>query len=115
MNKIKVGNIILILIVFILAVNIIRLTGIEGLTPGGRFHGIETSEGSKCVFHNAGELNEIPIDLCCFELQKQVTCEYLDGEFEARCYISETSERYYLVNNKALSYCKSEGYDLQVG
>lgn len=68
----------------------------------------------KCVFYNNGELSEIPLDRCCYDVQNQLDCEPTDQkELDLRCYTSKTSERYYLINYKAFRYCEREGYDVK--
>ena len=69
----------------------------------------------ECRFISADDFsNEIEnIDLCCFEIQKMLTCEKIyDSEFDYLCYNIKEGNKYYL-NSKAFNYCLKEGYDLE--
>lgn len=111
MKSIRAINIILAVLAIILIVNLIQpITEITG----NLIYNIDT-DVPKCYFNNSGELHEIPIDRCCYETQKQLTCRSLDSQVSVlKCYTSETSGRYYLINYKAFNYCKKEGYDVKV-
>ena len=67
-----------------------------------------------CAFYNEGELSELPLPQCCYDLLKQYKCEEIpaEGEYDIRCYIAEDSERYFLLNTAMMSYCQTEGYDV---
>jgi hypothetical protein len=70
---------------------------------------------ARCYFNNSAKMNPVPIDMCCMGLQKQLYCvRYTDVGFNVKCYSSEKSGRYYLIDSSALSYCRSEGYDIEV-
>lgn len=62
-----------------------------------------------CTFYNNQQANNIPLDLCCPELEKQLECKNF------KCYVKETSDRFYVVNGATLDLCKKEGYHVQVG
>lgn len=57
-------------------------------------------------------------EACCFEIQKQLTCEIwnekiiLDSKelsINKRCHTGEGTVEYF-INNKMYNYCKKEGY-----
>jgi len=107
--ELRTINIILVLIVVILAVSLIPFSTITGNIA----YDLDSSD-PVCYFSNSGETSEIPMDLCCPEIQKQFTCKPLNSDnFDLKCYISESSPRFYLINNKAFNYCKKEGYDVK--
>ena len=102
MDTIKILNVILGVLIAILAINLI-----EPVYIGNFVYNLDTSEPD-CQFINSEISNNIPIDICCHEVEKQLTCESsLD---EIKCYTS--SEKYYSLNQKALAYCKKEGYNV---
>ena len=110
MKLIEITNIVLIVIALILIVNLIQ--PISTIT-GNVLYKIDTSE-PRCLFNNMGDLREIPIDKCCYEIQKQLRCKSTNELLDLKCYTSETSERYYLINYKTFSYCKKEGYHVKL-
>jgi len=107
MKIIKIVNLILFSIIIILILNLIQ--PLSTLT-GNIVYNFDSSQ-PHCYFYNHGETNEIPTDRCCYEIQKQLLCEP-EKESLKKCYTSESSQRYYLVNNKAYNYCQKEGYDV---
>ena len=110
MKLIKAVNISLFVIALLLAINLIQ--PISNLT--GNIIYILDFSNPKCYFSYAGESNPIPIDMCCHELEQQLACESAELKgFDFRCYISKTSDVYYLINSKASNYCKKEGYDVK--
>jgi len=110
MKLIKAVNISLFVIALLLAVNLIQPIG---SLAGNVIYTLDFSN-PKCYFSYVGELNSIPIDMCCNELVQQFACEpaELNG-FDFKCYVSKTSDAYYLINSKASNYCKKEGYDVK--
>jgi len=111
MNKISLINLILILMIIILAANLISPISDN---VGKALYNYDTAI-AQCYFNKDGGLNVIPIDICCQEIQKQLSCDSIKMEgFNFKCYISKVSERYYLLNHKALNYCKKEGYNVQI-
>ena len=106
--NLRIINVALILLVAILIVNLIK--PLPSIT-GNIAYSLDFSD-PECNFYNKGELNDIPIDLCCYELQKQVNCEEMDEYI--KCYISETSGKFYKINSKTLKYCLKEGYDVKI-
>ncbi|MBU1111848.1 MAG: hypothetical protein ABIG93_03065 [archaeon] len=117
----KTVNLVLLLIVILLVFNLM-FPNTNHLT-GGLSYFFDNSE-PLCYFENARDQRQIPVDLCCYEIQSQINCvksngfNVLDSKgqvsgFDWKCYISEGSERFYLVNNKMLSYCLKEGYDVK--
>jgi hypothetical protein len=110
MVSIKAIDVGLIFIALILAINlIIPLNEITGNI-------IYKSDGSepKCYFHNENDLPEIPLEKCCPKLQESLVCETISEiEPQIKCYNSGLSEYYYLANNKAISYCEKEGYNVE--
>jgi hypothetical protein len=116
MKLIRLINIILLALVISLFINLIQQEGIKErfeVVEGSISYFIDFSE-PMCYFNNSGELNEIPIDRCCYEIQKQLFCMPIVSEkFGFRRYTSEFSEKSYLINQKALNYCKKEGYHVE--
>ena len=112
-------NVILILLIIGLSVNLISfLINPESKSDIDRIYGglvfnLDKNE-LKCYFNNSGELNEIPIDSCCSEIQKQIVCSQVETkEVGLKCYTSSASERYYLINQKTLNYCLKEGFHVK--
>lgn len=104
-------NVALGMVAIVLLLNLVMPVG---TLTGELVYNLDLSD-PECYFSDSGELHEIPLERCCYAIQKQFTCEAVGQEgFDLRCYISKTSERYYLVNDKAFSYCKKEGYDVHV-
>jgi len=63
-----------------------------------------------CYFYNSGKINQISSkEICCYQIQKLLECSLINEKFY-KCYVSENSERYYLLNQKMLNYCKIENY-----
>lgn len=111
MKLIKIINIALIILAIVLIVNLIQ--PISTIT-GNLIYNLDIPQ-PLCYFYNSGELNAIPIDICCYEIQKKLICKSIDTEeFDLKCYTSEASGRYYLINHKTFNYCKREGYDVKV-
>lgn len=111
MGAIRIINVVLLIVAIILFVNLIQ--PISTITSNVIYK-LDTSN-PQCYFKNFDELNEIPIDRCCYEIQKQLLCKSTGaGELDLKCYTSESSVRYYLINNKAFNYCKNEGYDVKI-
>ena len=117
MRVIRLVNIILLISIITLLINLIQKLDLEEnfeVVKGSIYYSIDFSE-PKCFFNNSGELNEIPIDRCCYEVQKQLFCSsIISEEFDFKCYTSSSSERSYLINQKALNYCKKEGYHVRI-
>ena len=107
---IKVINIALFITALVLVVNLIQPLN---RVTGNIIYSLDKSD-TECYFNNVGGLQEIPVDRCCYEIQKQLTCESTDEEPGLKCYTSEISERYYLISHKTLDYCKKEGYDVKI-
>jgi len=107
MNKLKLTNIILTILIVILIINIIfPLDSISGEIV----YRLDPSK-PKCTFYNTEEYVEIKdLSRCCYHLQQQLICEQKNQDVE--CYISETGTKY-LINSKTLNYCKKEGYDVE--
>lgn len=105
----RVINVVLIILIAVLAINLIKPLP---FITGNIAYSFDLSE-SECYFINSGKTNEIPIDSCCYELQKQLSCVDTDGYY-LKCYISETSGKFYKINYKTLKYCLKEGYDVEV-
>jgi len=106
MKTIKIINIILILLAIILTINLIRPFNLIQKDI------LFSPQNLECYLNSPAKLNELPIDRCCYEIQRQLSCEYLNAT-KLKCYTSETSERYYLINAETLNYCKKEGYDVK--
>ena len=109
MEIIKIINIVLAVFIVLLVINLIY--PIDTIM-GNFIYRLDTSE-PECYFINAGMPNKIPIASCCYELHSQLTCEKIRGEADYACYTSKTSGIYYLVNSKALNFCKKEGYYIE--
>lgn len=98
----KIINIFLTLVLLLLVLNLISFPEEELSFSPADF---------QCYFFNFNETNEIPLDRCCYEIQRQVSCKLLNStDFDLKCYNSEESKRYFLVNRNVLDYCRSEGY-----
>ena len=110
MTIIKTVNLFLLLIAVLLLVNTISpLTSITGNLA----YSLDNSP-PLCAFSNKGELKDIPLERCCYELQRQLSCRRVsEGDFDYKCSMSEDSEYFYLTNNKMIGYCSREGYDVQ--
>lgn len=110
MNATKIINIVLLGTSIVLILNLIQ--PISTIT-GNMIYTLDSSQ-AQCYFYNLNETNEIQLDRCCYEIQKQLTCQSMDENNELKCYTSKSSERYYLINQKAFNYCKKEGYDVKI-
>jgi hypothetical protein len=112
----KLINIVLIAFAVVLFINLFQPPATYStfeMVYGSIFYYADSSE-PKCFFNNSVELSEIPIDMCCYEIQQQLTCKSIATTgLSFKCYISETSGKYYLINQKTLNYCKKEGYDVK--
>ncbi len=110
MKLIKTINLFLAILIIILILNL--LMPINQIT-GNIVYSLDRS-APKCYFHYE-DFNEVPINLCCHELEKQINCEstHLEGEYY-KCYVSRKSEKYYLTNSKTIKYCKKEGYNVKI-
>ena len=109
MKQIKAVNIFLVLIVVLLAVNIV--SPLASIT-GNIAYSLDSSN-PVCAFSNKGELKDIPIERCCYELQRQLSCQPISqDDFDYKCSMSEKSEYFYLINNKIAGYCNKGGYDV---
>ncbi len=105
-NKFRVINIILILVALILIINL--LIPLKTITTNAIYS--LGREEPQCYFINKEGKNFIPLSNCCVEIQKQLKCEYSFATLEFKCFTSEKSGKYYLLNSKALNFCKKEGY-----
>jgi len=110
MDAIKIINITLLGIAIVLILNLIQPIG---TIVANIIYTLDTSQ-PQCYFYNSGEINEIQVDRCCYEIQKQLACQSIGKNRELKCYTSGSSERYYLINQKAFNYCKKEGYDVKL-
>lgn len=123
----KIVNLVLLLIAILLVLTLIFPEPVS--ITGGVSYFFDDSE-PLCYFENNGEQHQIPVDLCCYEIQSQLNCKensdpnnrfnVLDSqgqttELSLKCYISESSKRFYLINHKMLNYCLKEGYDVKNG
>jgi len=98
-------NLFLAIMVILLTLNlVISLDRVTGFI----IYSLDFSEPI-CYFYNFGKINQIPKDFCCYQLQKLLECSIANERFY-KCYVSENSERYYLLNQKMLNYCKIENY-----
>ena len=106
MRWIKITNIFLALILLALTLSLINFSDREVSFSPADF---------QCYFFNSNQTNEIPIDRCCYEIQRQLTCKNIrEREFDYRCYVSELSEKYYLINKNTMNYCKERGYNVKI-
>jgi len=73
-----------------------------------------SSEEPKCKFISSDDYaHDIEnLDLCCFEIQKMLKCEEIEGDFDYVCYNLKEGNRYY-INSKTFNYCLKEGYDIR--
>lgn len=108
--NLKAVNLALIALIIASAINLI--VPIHEIS-GDIAYGMDTSE-PECHFSYNNELNEIPMGLCCHEIQKQLACKPIDNS-GLKCYTSEDSGIFYLINDKAFMYCQREGYDVRAG
>jgi hypothetical protein len=124
MRVIKAINLLLILFIIALSLNLV-LSNKIGIYFEDMRNQVEALYGSvvplsfdinktKCLFHNDGKLNEIPIDSCCAEIQKQIACKQVSGQSDFKCFVSESSERYYLIDRNTINYCEEEGYNAKI-
>ena len=112
----KILNITLSIIIIALVINIFGSYLILDTTSltGQVSYNLDNSE-PLCSFKTNQGLNKLSIDQCCYEALLQLECHKLNLEpYDIRCYTSETSPRYLLLNNKAFSYCQKEGYDVKI-
>lgn len=107
--KIKIINAILFAILLVLLINL--FFPLKNVT-GNAIYTKQELENIKCKFTNQNESREIPIDNCCFELQKQILCKTTNDSM-LKCSISEDSKTFYEVNIQAINYCEEEGYEIK--
>ena len=111
MNQIKAVNLFLLLTAILLIVNIV--SPLASIT-GNIAYSLDISD-PVCTFSNKGELKDIPLERCCYELQRQLSCQSISQEdFDYKCSIYEKSEYFYLINSKMSGYCNKEGYDVPI-
>ena len=126
MKYLKVLNILLIIFCIVLVINLI--TPIDNtlnkafseLGVGETYDNTDLTEISdpshtECYFKNEGKMNEVPIEMCCYQIQNLLGCESTDSEgrnFE--CYNSLESKYSYMVNYKTLEFCEKEGYNVKI-
>jgi len=102
MRWIKIVNIFLALVFLVLILNLINFSDKEISFSPADF---------QCYFFNSNQTNEISLDRCCYEIQRQLACKIINEEkFDFKCFSSVGSERYFLINRNALDYCRREGY-----
>lgn len=111
MKPAYVLNVLLFVVALLLALNLLQpLSSITGALS----YQLDADE-PLCTFHDNGELHDIPQEQCCYQLLKQYTCtEHDQDEYNVKCFTAEDSPRYFLTNNKMVSYCQKEGYDVEV-
>ena len=68
-------------------------------------------ENYQCLFHTEGQLQKIPLERCCFEIQAQLRCEHHSAELW-KCFTAIDSPHFYLINDQTYRYCQIEGYEL---
>jgi hypothetical protein len=103
-DKINIG---LAILAVVLALNLVNSSMVGYVT-----YTLDLSE-PQCSFYNEGDIREIPVNLCCPELQKMLSCDLSDDKSYYKCYIKENYPRFYVVNHKAMSFCLKEGYYVQ--
>jgi len=107
----RIANIInfaLLLVIIFLGINLIDPT-----LTGNIVQSIDNSE-AQCTFTNNGELNNLTAQYCCVQIAKMYDCqEIVSDTYSKKCFISENSEKYFLVNDKMLDICRQEGYDVK--
>jgi len=108
MKLIKIINIGLAVLAIALLINIVQ----PASTITGQLSYHLTLSKPSCNFYNNNLSSEIPIDRCCYEIQKQRICTK-EKDTDVKCYTSENSQRYHLLNQKAFLYCKNQGYDVK--
>ena len=110
MKTFAMVNALLFVLIIFLGANLIQPLG---TITGNVIYGLDGSD-PKCYFNSSGEMTEIPIDGCCYDIENQITCKPTGlKDIELKCYISEASDRNYLINHKALYYCAKAGYDVK--
>jgi hypothetical protein len=104
MKKLRLVNVVLIVVALVLLIRLLPLEGISGSAVW--FFDLSKPE---CSFYDAkyGELAIDDLSRCCAEVEKQLTCERADDRIS--CFVAEDSWRY-LLNSKAYNYCKSHGF-----
>lgn len=107
MKALKAVNLVLLVVVLLLALNLVMpLNSITGSIT----YALDSST-PKCQFTNEGKVYDVPTDVCCHEIQKQLTCKDLPAEkLDLKCFVSEASGMYYVINQKVFNYCQKEGY-----
>ena len=108
MKKVQIINMILFIGIILLAINLVK----DHIQPNL----ILNEEKLGCIFYDSQNLREMPLDLCCLELQKQVVCTKSNAtnKEELICYVSKESERGYTSNLDTINYCKREGYEIKI-
>lgn len=107
MKRLRLMNIILIVVALVL---LIRLLPLEGIS-GSAVWFLDFSK-PECSFYDT-KYGELPIDdlsRCCAEVEKQLACKKADDRIS--CFVAEDSWRY-LLNNKAYNYCRTHGFNLK--
>ncbi len=105
MNFLTKINLVLAVIAGVLLLNLsIPFDSIAGKVV----HTLDDSEPA-CSFNDQGISLDLSLNDCCSEIEKQFACKREDNN-QLRCYISESSGRYYLVNRQAFKICEEEGY-----
>lgn len=117
MNKrkvsfLKIANLILIIIAAILILNMI--IPLKPVTGGAIFS--YDTDNAACLYTYNEESTEMPVDLCCNEVQKLLSCDTLidDPNYYQVCYTSnDPSEPHYYLNSDAYNYCILNGFAIQ--
>lgn len=112
-KRLRLTNIVLAIVCFFLFLNFL---GVELPTYGLALEKLDRSEPA-CFF----QLNEqhhalIDLNQCCFELQKQLTCQDYNQQINnvqvhKKCFISQNTPQYF-VNLKTYRYCQNEGFQI---
>mgnify|MGYP001569977191 CR=1 FL=1 len=106
-RKIRIINLVLVLLSLILLVNL--FFPLKTIT-GNFIYSLDKTE-PLCYFKNGNEINKIPLESCCLEVLKSLKCENSnENSLDFKCLNYEGSQKFFLLNSKALNFCKKEGY-----
>ena len=106
MEKLRIINIALFIIAITLIIFTISQKNVGNFILGNSI--VENIEPTnlECNFNG----NEIPIDLCCPQIERQLRC--IQENDNIKCYTLE--ENSYYINSQTFNYCKKEGYDVKI-
>ena len=98
----------LVLVILIIVFSV-RLVSKSGIITGKVVY---SEEDYQCDFYIGEEINPIPLDYCCAQIQQQLRCDSQEDVY--KCYVSE-EDRFYVINEKTKNFCEKEGYYIEPG